>query len=346
VDRTIIAEDKSMGPINMERRKNPRFFVDLPVKYWRIDIPQSGPGRTGDISEGGVLLYLPEKIAAGQNIGVKIFIPTPFESQSIEAIGQAAWSDSQFWKKDFYHRAGLKFVEISEENSEELKNFLKAQMNLGVPAEVNIPPELWSPLKMLEMDEKKSPTLGEPTQEEGWRPLQQRKKETFSAKAGSREDDETKLSPELLYDLQEEYTEEQRQNLYHKIVDMGVPERQRLAILANRETRSLLIRDPNKMVSLNVLKNAKVNESEVLQYAQRRDLAQDIILAIAQDQKWKKNYPVKLALASNPKTPLSLSITFLSHLQEKDLKLLSRDNNLSSVLRRRAQEILHKKRGK
>ena len=335
-----------MGPINMERRKHPRFLVDLAVKYWRINIPQSGPGRTGDISEGGVLLYLPEKIAAGQNIGVKIFIPTPFESQSIEAIGEAAWSDSQFWKKDFYHRAGLKFVDISAENSEELKNFLKAQMNLGVPAEVNIPPELWSPLKMLEMDEEKPPTVGEPTQEEGWRSLQQRKKETFSAKAGSREDDETKLSPELLYDLQEEYTEEQRQNLYHKILDMGVPERQRLAILANREARTLLIRDPNKLIALNVLKNAKVNESEVLQYAQRRDLAQDIILAIAQDQKWRKNYPIIFALVSNPKTPLSVSITFVSHLHERDLNLLSRDKNVSSVLRRKAEEILHKRNEK
>jgi hypothetical protein len=266
-----------MGPINMERRKHPRFLVDLAVKYWRINIPQSGPGRTGDISEGGVLLYLPEKIAAGQNIGVKIFIPTPFESQSIEAIGEAAWSDSQFWKKDFYHRAGLKFVDISAENSEELKNFLKAQMNLGVPAEVNIPPELWSPLKMLEMDEEKPPTVGEPTQEEGWRSLQQRKKETFSAKAGSREDDETKLSPELLYDFQEDYSDEQRQNLCRKILDMGIPERQRLAILANRETRSLLIRDPNKMVSLNVLKNAKVNESEVLQSVVSQGLFRDLV---------------------------------------------------------------------
>jgi hypothetical protein len=150
----------------------------------------------------------------------------------------------------------------------------------------------------------------------------------------------------LIHDFQEDYSDEQRQNLYHKILDMGIPERQRLAILGNREARSLLIRDPNKMIALSVLKNAKVNESEVLQYAQRRDLAQDIILAIAQDLKWRKNYPIKFALVSNPKIPLSVSISLVSHLYERDLKSLSRDNNVSSVLRRMAQQILHKRNEK
>ena len=336
-----------MEPFNFERRKHPRFLVDLPAKYWRINIPQSGPGRTGDISEGGVLLYLPEKIAVGQNIGVKIFIGTGFESQSIEAIGQAAWSDSQFGKKDYYHRAGVKFVDISAEDLEGLKNFLKTQMNLGVPPELNIPPVLLPSPGISESDKReKPPTVDESSQEEGWGPLRQRKKETFSAEADRKEEDVTKLPPELIYDFQEDYSDEQRQDLYHKILDMGIPERQRLAILANREARNLLIRDPNKMISLNVLKNAKINESEVLQYAQRRDLAQDIILAIAQDQKWKKNYPIKFALASNPKTPLSVSIAFMPHLHERELKLLSRDKNVSSVLRRRAEEILHKRNGK
>ena len=336
-----------MEPFNFERRKHPRFSVDLPAKYWRINIPQSGPGRTGDISEGGVLLYLPEKIAVGQNIGVKIFIGTGFESQSIEALGQAAWSDSQFGKKDYYHRAGVKFVDISAENLKELKKFLNAQMNLGVPPELNISPVLLPPLGISEIDKReRPPTVDEPSQEEEWKPLHQRGKEIFSAAAGGKEEGGTKLPPELIYDFQEDYSDEQRQNLYHKILDMGVPERQRLAILANREARNLLIRDPNKMISMNVLKNAKVNESEVLQYAQRRDLAQEIILAIAQDQKWKKNYPIKFALVSNPKTPLSISIAFVSHLHERDLKLLSRDKNVSSVLRRRAEEILHKRNGK
>ena len=336
-----------MNPVNLERRKHPRFSIDLPAEYWPVNISKSRLGRTGDISEGGVLLYLPEKIAIGQNIGVKIFIDTGFESKTIEAIGKAVWYDSHFGKKDYYHRSGVKFVDISAENIDELKNILNAQMNSGASSELNIPLGLLPPFGIPVMDsEGGQPIADEPSQEEKWKPLYQREKETFSAAADGKEEDATKLPPELIYDFQEDYNDEQRQNLYHKILDMGIPERQRLAILANREARNLLIRDPNKMVSLNVLKNAKVNESEVLQYAQRRDLAQDIILAIAQDQKWRKNYPIKFALVSNPKTPLSVSITFVSHLHERDLKLLSRDKNVSSILRRRAEEILDKRNEK
>jgi len=191
-----------------------------------------------------------------------------------------------------------------------------------------------------------TPTIDETVAEERWEPLPVRSDDPIPDPVEVREEDANSVSLELINDFQEDYSDEQRQNLCRKILDMGIPERQRLAILANREARTLLIRDPNKLIALNVLKNAKVNESEVLQYAQRRDLAQDIILAIAQDQKWRKNYPIIFALVSNPKTPLSVSITFVSHLHERDLNLLSRDKNVSSVLRRKAEEILHKRNEK
>lgn len=99
----MITEEKAMAIVNLERRKHPRFSVDLPAEYWRINIPKSRPGRTGDISEDGVLLYLPEKIVVGQNIGVNIFIGPDFESKSIEALGGRVWNDSHFGKTDFYH---------------------------------------------------------------------------------------------------------------------------------------------------------------------------------------------------------------------------------------------------
>ena len=327
-----------MNPVNSERRKHPRFPIDLLAEYWPVNISKSRLGRTGDISEGGVLLYLPEKIAVGQKIGVKIFIGTGFESKSIEALGQAAWNDSHFGKKDYYHRIGLKFLDMSAENMEELKKFLNAQMNFGVPSELNIPPILLPPLETLEMNRReKPPRVDEPPQEGKWELLQQREEETDSELDEVKEEAAAKFPRELILESQEYHTDEQRQKLSHKILYMSVPEKQRLAALANRETRTLLIRDPNKTISLNVLKNAKINESEILQYAQRRDLSPEIISAIAQEQKWKKNYPIKFALVSNPKTPLSVSIGFVSHLYERDLKLLSRDNNVSSVLRRRAQ---------
>jgi hypothetical protein len=335
-----------MNPVNSERRRYPRFPIDFPVEYWRVNTSQNRLGRTGDISEGGVLLYLPEKVAVGQNIGVKILIGPEVESKFIEGLGQVAWNDSHFGKKDYYHRIGLKFLDISAENMGELINSLNAQINSG-PSEFNIPPALSPPFEILAMNRSETPPrVTEPSQEGKREVLQRREEDTCAESDDVNEEDATKFPRELIHDFQESYTDEERQNLYEKILDMGVPEKQRLAALANREARSLLIRDPNKMISLNVLKNAKISESEILHYARRRDLSPDILSAIAQDQKWKKNYPIRFALASNPKTPFAVSSSFVSQLYERDLKLLSRDKNVSSVLRRSAQEILHKRNGK
>jgi hypothetical protein len=217
-----------------------------------------------------------------------------------------------------------------------------------------IPEEGWQPLKQRQEEAihdtrdvkeenlaKSSPEL---TPEKEWKPLRKRQDEAFFETINGTEEDLAKFSPELINESQEVYTDAQRANLFQKIQGMNASEKLRLAIFANREVRNLLIHDPKKVVSLAVLRNGKVNENEALHYAQRKDLSEDVILTIAKDQKWKKNYPIKLAVVSNPKTPLSVSISLLAHLQDRDLKLLSRANDVSSVLRRKAQEILLKKR--
>ena len=190
--------------------------------------------------------------------------------------------------------------------------------------------------------------VDELTLEEKWEPLQKREEEapldTVDVQVEVQKEDGDSFPLELIQDSQEHYTDEQRQNLHQKISDMGTSEKFRLALLANREARNLLIHDSNKMISLNVLKNPKITENEILHYAKKRDLPDEIILAIAKDQKWKKNYPIKLAVVSNPKTPLSVAINLLFHLQERDLKSLTKDNDVPSALRRKAQETLQKKR--
>jgi len=216
------------------------------------------------------------------------------------------------------------------------------------------PEEGWEPLQVRQEESihdtrdvkeedlaKFSPEL---TPEKEWRPLRKRQDGAFFETINGTEGDLAKFSPELIDESQEVYTDAQRANLFKKIQGMNASEKLRLAIFANREVRNLLIHDPKKIVSLAVLKNGKVNENEALQYAQRKDLSEDVILTIAKDQKWKKNYPIKLAVVSNPKTPLSVSLGLLTHLQERDLKLLTRANDVSSALKRKAQEILLKKR--
>jgi hypothetical protein len=57
-----------------------------------------------------------------------------------------------------------------------------------------------------------------------------------------------------------------------------------------------------------------------------------VIREIARNKEFIRNYPVKVALVNNPKTPVSTALGFVSLLHKKDLQLLSRNKNVSSVI--------------
>ena len=183
-------------------------------------------------------------------------------------------------------------------------------------------------------------TVDELALKEEWQSVRQEGDENFPVPLDGEKEDAPDHSPEMIDESQESHTKEQRESLYHKINRMSAPEKLRLAIFANREVRSFLINDPKKMISLAVLKNQKMNQSEVLQYAQRRDLSVEVISAIAKDHKWQRHYPIKFALASNPKTPIPVALSLFPYLHESDLKSISRDKNAPPALRQRAHEIL------
>ena len=126
---------------------------------------------------------------------------------------------------------------------------------------------------------------------------------------------------------------------------MSVVEKVRLALLGNQEARGELIRDPNKVIGLAVLRNPKVTETEIIIYCQLRNIPEDVLWEISKHRAWIKNYQVKLALAFNPKAPLALAIKLLDHLHDRDLQNLSRSKNVSYVLSRSASRLLFKRRG-
>ena len=159
------------------------------------------------------------------------------------------------------------------------------------------------------------------------------------------EEDAAKFPNEFILEPYKEFTPEQRQNLSKYVIKMSIPEKIRLAILGNQEARNILIHDPNKVIPLAVLRNPKVSENEALLYAQLRTLPDDVLVAISKHKVWIKNYPIKLALISNPKTPLPLAIKLLDHLHDRDLQNLARSKAISYVLARSAARLHFKRRG-
>jgi hypothetical protein len=127
--------------------------------------------------------------------------------------------------------------------------------------------------------------------------------------------------------------EEDNQSITQKLALMGVAERMKAAMKGSKSERAILIRDPNKLVSVSVLSSPKISDSEVESFAKMGNVSEEILRIIGQNRAWTKNYGVIAALTRNPKTPLSVSLNFVQRLNEKDLKALAMDRNLQQALK-------------
>ena len=113
------------GTVNLERRRHPRFNVELPIEYARIDLAVKN-GRAVNASEGGLLLYLPEQMEIGRHLKLKLFFTSGSGLTGIEMLVEVVWVDIHLEKEWGDYRTGVRFVDISVEDLIKLKDFLKA----------------------------------------------------------------------------------------------------------------------------------------------------------------------------------------------------------------------------
>ena len=124
-----IEQDESkprIGIINFEKRKHPRFNVDLPVEYTRVESTLRQTGRALNASEGGLLIYFPERMEIGQQLRVKLYFSTGSDLESVECLVEIVWVDIHLGESWGDHRSGVKFVDVSSEDLNKIRNFLKS----------------------------------------------------------------------------------------------------------------------------------------------------------------------------------------------------------------------------
>ena len=120
-------ETKShVGVANLERRRHPRFSIDLPIEYHLIPSSLSHTGRALNASEGGLLVYLSQQIEIGQHLKIKLFFASGSHLNSIEILTEVVWVDIHLGKDWGDYRCGVKFMEISQEDLKRLENFLRS----------------------------------------------------------------------------------------------------------------------------------------------------------------------------------------------------------------------------
>jgi hypothetical protein len=109
----------------MDKRKHPRLFVELPLDYSRKGKKTDFGGIVKNASEGGILVYLPERIGVGELLKVEIYFAKGLELQTVQGQAKIVWADlagRETWRE---HRYGLEFRSMPKGTLQKLRNLLK-----------------------------------------------------------------------------------------------------------------------------------------------------------------------------------------------------------------------------
>ncbi len=114
-----------MGILAIERRKHPRFVVELPLDYCRTQGSEILGGIVANASEGGLLAYLPERLELGTVLQIQIFYVKDLEFNMLKGIAKVVWSDLAARESWGEYRYGLQFITISDQDFGKLMMLLK-----------------------------------------------------------------------------------------------------------------------------------------------------------------------------------------------------------------------------
>lgn len=112
------------------------------------------------------------------------------------------------------------------------------------------------------------------------------------------------------------------------------------ALTGSQEILGELMFEHNPSIISNMLLNPNMTADMAIQLIRRKRVNENHIIAISANQKWRKNYNLKLELILHPITPRNISLKYLQDMFPKDLALISRKVTLHPILREAAVNYL------
>jgi len=131
----------------------------------------------------------------------------------------------------------------------------------------------------------------------------------------------------------------ERVSLIRRLMLMNARDRMKLARKGDREARSILIRDSNKMVAAAVINNPRITEQEAENIATMRTVADEVLRLMAMNRSFARSYTIIHNLVRNPRTPIPTVINILPRIRTKDLQNLAQNRNVSDAIRRQSNRI-------
>lgn len=117
--------ERKMGVFAVEKRRHPRYSVEFPLDYSRVEEKEIYGGMVANVSEGGLLVYLPQRMEIGALLKIEILYVQGLEFNTIKALAKIVWSDLAAKESWGEYRYGLQFLQIEEKDFARLMNLLK-----------------------------------------------------------------------------------------------------------------------------------------------------------------------------------------------------------------------------
>ena len=111
---------KLNGLRKADGRQHPRALLYLPVEYGESSPKALRLGHTSNLSPGGVMLNLRERLRIGQRINLSIFVSLGKDVEAIKVNSQVVWVGAD---KDGTFRSGVKFIDLSAHDRKKLEEF-------------------------------------------------------------------------------------------------------------------------------------------------------------------------------------------------------------------------------
>ena len=142
------------------------------------------------------------------------------------------------------------------------------------------------------------------------------------------------------YLSEEDRQKSEKVSAVQKIYRLNTAEKIITALKGSREERSILIRDPNRLVATAVLGSPRITEAEIESISGMKSVSDEILRTIGNHREWTKRYTVLNNLCRNPRTPTGIALSMVPRLNPRDIKSLAVDRNVPEPIRKQAQKFV------
>jgi len=116
----------------------------------------------------------------------------------------------------------------------------------------------------------------------------------------------------------------QHNSARQRLAELSGAQKMAFALQCGREERFHLLRDNNKTLHAQVLRNPRIGIDEVQAAAKLPSLSPEALKAIADHPEWGQNAAVCTALVRNARTPMPIALRLLPRVPEREVRAIAK----------------------